>query len=159
MAKVQSLHSKADAIAYCIFYSGLYSMRLYMFQLRFCTTACFFKCLSFSGYFWMPNLWLDGFPVLLYRVCSHLPQGPRLQAEENLTNSLLRLLGKVQVQSNCRGTPGNLCGNIYSGDLNNEHLNNQLLLVRYSGVQYSNGSLVFRQPFGYYWLNYWHNLW
>ena len=97
----------------------------------------------------MPNLWLDGFPVLLYRVCSHLSQGSRLQAEENLTNSLLRLLGKVQVQSNCRGTPGNLCGNIYSGDLNNEHLNNQLLLVRYSGVQYSNGSLVFRQPFGY----------
>ena len=31
-----------------------------------------------------------------------------------------------------------------SGDLNNEHLNNELLLVQYSGVWYSNGGPVFR---------------
>ena len=39
---------------------------------------------------------------------------------------------------------------VYSGDLNNEHLNNGLLLVWYSDVRYSNGSLVFRPPFEYW---------
>ena len=38
---------------------------------------------------------------------------------------------------------------MYSGDLNNEHLNNEFLLVRYSDVWYLNGSSVFRPPFEY----------
>ena len=37
----------------------------------------------------------------------------------------------------------------YSEDLNNEHLNNELSLVRYSDVRYSNGSSVYRPPFEY----------
>ena len=33
------------------------------------------------------------------------------------------------------------CPNLlYSGDLNNKHLNNELLLIRYSDVRYLNGS-------------------
>ena len=37
----------------------------------------------------------------------------------------------------------------YSGDLNNKYLNNELTLVWYSDVRYSNGSSVFRPPFKY----------
>ena len=54
----------------------------------------------------MPHLWLDRLALLLHRVRAHVPQGPRLQAEAHLADGLLRLLGEVQVQVNCRRTPG-----------------------------------------------------
>lgn len=53
----------------------------------------------------MSNLWPNRLAVLLHRVRSHVPQGPWLQAEAYITDSLLRLLGEVQVQVYCRWSP------------------------------------------------------
>ena len=38
---------------------------------------------------------------------------------------------------------------MYRGDLNTEHLNNELLLVQYPYVRFLNGGAVFRSPFEY----------
>ena len=58
----------------------------------------------------MPDLRPDGLAVLLHGVRPRLPQGPRLQAEENQPHRLLRLLGEVQVPLHRRWPPGGAPG-------------------------------------------------
>jgi hypothetical protein len=65
-----------------------------------------FDLLLFAGHFRVPNLRVDGLALLLHRVRADLPQGPRLQAQANLADRLLRLLGEVQVQGHRWWTPG-----------------------------------------------------